>query len=139
VWRKLSQRRRFRVLEDDVPDRLLVGERLARHLAAVQSQSSASQLLYTAILVVGVYMIFAKQRSASRFFNDLQARGERLKTPKSCKTARFVDRIVDGKLSQIFCAEKASLTPRSADVQPSSAFGYGAQAMRICFDSGLKQ
>ena len=27
----------------------------------VQSQSSASQLLYTAILVVGVYMIFAKQ------------------------------------------------------------------------------
>ena len=27
----------------------------------VQSQSSASQVLYTAILVVGVYMIFAKQ------------------------------------------------------------------------------
>ena len=27
----------------------------------VQSQSSASQLLYTALLVVGVYMIFAKQ------------------------------------------------------------------------------
>ena len=27
----------------------------------VQSQSSASQLLYTAILLVGVYMIFAKQ------------------------------------------------------------------------------
>jgi protein-S-isoprenylcysteine O-methyltransferase Ste14 len=27
----------------------------------VQSQSSASQLLYTAILVVGVYMIFAKE------------------------------------------------------------------------------
>ena len=26
----------------------------------VQSQSSASQLFYTAILVVGVYMIFAK-------------------------------------------------------------------------------
>ena len=27
----------------------------------VQSQSSASQLLYTAILLVGVHMIFAKQ------------------------------------------------------------------------------
>jgi len=30
-----------------------------------------------------------------RFFNDLQARGERLKPPKSYKTFLFVDRIVD--------------------------------------------
>ncbi len=28
---------------------------------SIQSQSSATQLLYTAILVVGVYLIFAKQ------------------------------------------------------------------------------
>jgi hypothetical protein len=31
----------------------------------------------------------------SRFFNDLLARGERLKPLKSWKTADFVDRIVD--------------------------------------------
>ena len=30
-----------------------------------------------------------------RFFNDLQARGERLKPPKSSKTSHFVDRIAD--------------------------------------------
>jgi protein-S-isoprenylcysteine O-methyltransferase len=37
----------------------------------VQSQSSASQLLYTAILVVGVYMIFAKQTGIPWFDRPL--------------------------------------------------------------------
>ena len=35
----------------------------------VRSQSSAWQLLYTAILVVGVYMIFAKQSGIGFFRN----------------------------------------------------------------------
>jgi len=37
----------------------------------------------------------ARTRDLCRDSNDLQARGERLKPPKSYKTSLFVDRIVD--------------------------------------------
>jgi len=45
------------------------------------------------------------QSSALRFFNDLQTRGERLRPPKSLKTALFVDRIVDRESNLTFSEE----------------------------------
>jgi hypothetical protein len=49
--------------------------------------------------------------SAVTVFNDLQTRGERLKPPKSWKTARFVDQIVDREMCVISLGCRSEFGP----------------------------
>jgi hypothetical protein len=67
---------------------------------SIEKPDGNDQEFYHWIATAGTYAnfmdaILPRQSCTLRFFNDLQTRGERLRPPKSCKTAHFVDWIVD--------------------------------------------
>jgi hypothetical protein len=63
-----------------------------------------------------------RQSCRSRFFNDLQTRGERLRPSTSCKTTLFVDRIVDRKI-QILTFSKTATDKLGVGVLSPTASG----------------